>query len=549
MSYSDVITATTGLISYYEMDETSGTTCIDSFGTNSGTYSGGFTLNQSSLSALGTAVAFNGSSGIASIPDSASLHLTAPFTLEAWVKTTSSGANTHVFGKHSGSSPFSGYGLNMEFGFAAIWVGDLANGTVRGSRAVNDGSWHHVAVQLLADNTTCKIYVDGVFDLSGTKTPSLSNSAIGMIAGDPPTGGADWGGTVTNIAVYGVALSSGTILAHYEAGIGIHRVSAANTFTLTASSTGSHISVFAVSASSGISVSQFGSSPAAYSVIASSSLSVSHAGSIPVTYSLIASSSFSLSFGATAPRTYIASASTLISVRGFSRTIGPRIVSARSMFYMNTVCSGYVSPIPLSAITSILISQASVRLAVGDKPVSAATAMTVGVTGSPASRVYYVSAASEVDFFGFGSETKYSAFRVSAANRVTFSQVADRSKYSALRVSAGSGIMMSSPALSKMDRVLAAASSFALSTANTRARDIYASAATGLGLTDGPVSNQFYYLTLTTSIICSASATALITGTLASSGILFTDRAFATLEFPWRRAALTRDPGGNIPHS
>src|SRR2546429_763655 len=86
--YAAAVTGTSGVVSYWRLGEASGTSACDAVGTNTGTYQGGYTMGQNG--ALNgdpdTAVAFNGSSGLATVPHSASLDMADKFTLEAWVK-------------------------------------------------------------------------------------------------------------------------------------------------------------------------------------------------------------------------------------------------------------------------------------------------------------------------------------------------------------------------------------------------------------------------------------------------------------------------------
>lgn len=555
MSYSAVITATPGLISYYPMDEASGTTCIDSFGPNSGTYSGGFTLNVASLTALGKAVTFNGTTGIATIPDSASLHLTAPFTLEAWVKTTSAGANIHVFGKHSGSTPFSGYGLNMELGKAAIWVGDVVNGTVRGTVTVNDNAWHHVVVQLLADNTTCNIYVDGVFDHSGTKTPSLSNSAVAMVAGDPPTNGADWAGTVTDIAVYGAALSSGTIRAHYEAGVGILRVSAANAVALTPSGGGLTIGAKPASASSGVvaSPASTGFVVANRSVAASSGLLVTPAptgvgvGLRPVAASSGLAITPSPNGYAAIPRP-VAASSGLAATSG-AHSVGTRRVAATSIFRFYAPGNSYVTPIPLAASTGLALTTVAAVFDTGPRAVAALTAILAGASAGGVARGDRPAAARTLlTFTDLGAGTPH-AWHVAAATAVLFADDAGDVAARAWARAARSGFATAAAPSFRANRVPAALAVLMLADLAQATRVVPVAASTGLGLGQGSASNSFIPAPAASSARLVGAASSAVMATPAAAGFRMTDLAIATLHFPWRLVPLTRPPGGGLPHS
>src|SRR5438445_8779808 len=69
--YSNAITATPGLVSYWRLGESSGTAAAcDSWGANGGTYQGGYSLGRVGALAgdSNTAVGLDGSTGQVSVP-------------------------------------------------------------------------------------------------------------------------------------------------------------------------------------------------------------------------------------------------------------------------------------------------------------------------------------------------------------------------------------------------------------------------------------------------------------------------------------------------
>src|SRR5438105_15570310 len=86
--YSNAIPTTAGLVSYWRLGEASGTSACDSWGSNAGTYQGGYTLGRLGAPAgdPNTAVALNGSTGLVSVPHSSSIDVGHTFTVEAWAK-------------------------------------------------------------------------------------------------------------------------------------------------------------------------------------------------------------------------------------------------------------------------------------------------------------------------------------------------------------------------------------------------------------------------------------------------------------------------------
>lgn len=220
MSYSDVILGTTGLVSYWKLDETSGSIANDSVGTNNGTYSAtGVTLGQNALVYDGgKSVLFNGSTGYISVNDSTSLHISSNITIEAWYKGGVPPSGYIILNKYPSTSPFPGYalGIDSNTGLPMMWVGDNTSGWVKGTTSVGDNNIHHIVGVL--SGTTVQIYVDGVLKTTATRTPSMSNTNNLSIGSE--NGTVSWlNGTIDDVAIYNVALSGSVISNHYTLGV------------------------------------------------------------------------------------------------------------------------------------------------------------------------------------------------------------------------------------------------------------------------------------------------------------------------------------------
>src|SRR5581483_1428779 len=86
-NYSDVVLGTTGLVSFWRLNEQSGTTAADSQDSNPGTYENGVTLGGPSLVLVDTdnfAASFDGATQFVSVPFAANIN-PAQFTVEALV--------------------------------------------------------------------------------------------------------------------------------------------------------------------------------------------------------------------------------------------------------------------------------------------------------------------------------------------------------------------------------------------------------------------------------------------------------------------------------
>ncbi len=213
-AYSAVVLAESSLVSYWHLDETSGTSAADSKGSNTGTYAGGFVLNQTGIPGTqpgGKSVGFHVSNGICTAPDNATLNFVAPFSLECWLQDANVGDS--LLAKYNGSAGFHGYGLRhntvLEFWLGVSWFAGLTTVTT-------GSTWHHAVATL--SGTTAKIYLDGALDNSGTVSVSLTNTAPFAIGTDNlGTSGAT---LIDEVAVYNDALSAARVLVHYNAGIG-----------------------------------------------------------------------------------------------------------------------------------------------------------------------------------------------------------------------------------------------------------------------------------------------------------------------------------------
>jgi len=123
---------------------------------------------------------------------------TQDFTIEVWIKTTSSEFNVtwgkHIVGKHengeSGAYVLS-YNKNSDSGLINFKASQLSPSQylwdITSTRTVNDGEWHHVAAVRDYSDTSkgIKIYVDGDLDVEGIQTQgSITNDFDFTICSD-----------------------------------------------------------------------------------------------------------------------------------------------------------------------------------------------------------------------------------------------------------------------------------------------------------------------------------------------------------------------------
>jgi hypothetical protein len=205
-----------GPVSYWRLEETSGTTATDVRGLNPGTYLNTPTLGVAGLMAQpgARAVRFDGVNESVRVANSASLQLGAALTLEAWVRPAflpASGSFASIVSKPEAYSlQFNGPRLE----FTIMQRGtryrlQLPAGTVQVG-----GTYHVVGTY---DGATQRLYLNGTLRASRAQTGPPSAVSHPLHIGAWNTGGEFLGGVVDEVAVYGKTLSAARVTAHYQA--------------------------------------------------------------------------------------------------------------------------------------------------------------------------------------------------------------------------------------------------------------------------------------------------------------------------------------------
>ncbi|HEY7198104.1 MAG TPA: LamG domain-containing protein [Gaiellaceae bacterium] len=222
-TYSEVIQATTGLVSYWRLGEAAGTTAADSKGSNTGTYTNTPILGQNGALAgdNNDSVRFTAAnSQYVDIPAAATLDLTTGMTLEAWIRTSTLGSNATIIAKSSAGGG-SGYRLqrNGTNNTASFVTAGTTGTTLNSATSINDGAWHQIVVTYNGGNTK-RIYIDGQLDASVTNLTGTLNTTANALRIAAQQAGNYWDGWIDEVAVYNTALAGATVLDHYNAGIG-----------------------------------------------------------------------------------------------------------------------------------------------------------------------------------------------------------------------------------------------------------------------------------------------------------------------------------------
>jgi hypothetical protein len=220
--YRDTVLGEAGLVSYWRLGETSGSTAKDSRATNDGSYLSGVILGSSGAvtNDPNASATFNGTSAKVSLP---ALATATDFSVEGWTK-LSAGAvsgtgNNTLYGSSAkvrllarpggGSSPTTAY--------AGVWLGGTEYVLQPNSAQSNLGTWVHWVMTRSAGTLT--LYRNGVRIGRRTDLPASASADISGWIG-AQTGNAYFlNGQIDDVAVYRSALSATAVADHYRAAL------------------------------------------------------------------------------------------------------------------------------------------------------------------------------------------------------------------------------------------------------------------------------------------------------------------------------------------
>ncbi|HET6252039.1 MAG TPA: LamG-like jellyroll fold domain-containing protein [Tepidisphaeraceae bacterium] len=229
---SAVTAASTGPVDLYHFDAGSGTIAVDSVGTNNGTLTGSPLPAWVSPGETGAAaLSFSGdgtfnqsaSQSVVTLSTDLSPILGATSSLDAWIKTTQAGNNTHyqapaITGvEQAGAGNDINWGTPNAAGDIGIYVGDA--GGVYSTAPINDGKWHNVAMTRDSVSGLVQLYVDGVLQGSGTFDTGAKTSKINVIGalldvqsdGVTRTGDNYFNGNIDEVRIYNQVITANDV--------------------------------------------------------------------------------------------------------------------------------------------------------------------------------------------------------------------------------------------------------------------------------------------------------------------------------------------------
>jgi RHS repeat-associated protein len=207
-------------VGFWRLSEPGGNVAIDQSGfVGTGTYYGGYVPGGSPMSTdPATSTYFNGT-GYVTLP---TYSITNTITVEAWVYASTYNQSAFIVSKNPVNENWELFVANntIYWRTGGVNCGAAGSYTDLTTPAPSINMWHHIVA--VENGTTGQIFIDGSLVASSTAMDVIGNTANPVEIGRfGAYGGCSAGyyftGYVANVAVYGAALSSTRVLAHYNA--------------------------------------------------------------------------------------------------------------------------------------------------------------------------------------------------------------------------------------------------------------------------------------------------------------------------------------------
>ena len=210
--------AQSGLVAAYNFDEGAGSTAADSSGLgNNGVVSG---ATWTTAGKYGKALSFVDRGHLVTIADHPSLDLANAFTLEAWVRPSSSSNPRTVLIKETPSGlAYALYSNNSaQRPIVSVRSGDSQFSAI-GNNRLSTGVWTHLAATY--NGSTLRFYVNGISVSARPMTGTLNSSSLALRIGGTTLADEWYRGVIDDVRIYNRSLSAAEIQTDMETPVGV----------------------------------------------------------------------------------------------------------------------------------------------------------------------------------------------------------------------------------------------------------------------------------------------------------------------------------------
>lgn len=206
------------LIANWRLDETSGTTAVNSYGTSSydGTMTGGLSGASSVSGKVKTALSFNGTSDYIEVADpvDGSLELSSDMSISIWIYPTVVNVSQKIVYKGHSASPWEGWELMINSsGEPMFQTADTsANYYSTGHTAITANQWYHIVAIRSGNNLS--MYVNNTLATwwnTGPIAGTVQDGDAGLFIGTSNFLGNYFSGYIDDVRIYNKALSAAEV--------------------------------------------------------------------------------------------------------------------------------------------------------------------------------------------------------------------------------------------------------------------------------------------------------------------------------------------------
>jgi hypothetical protein len=217
LSYGALVAGRPGLLAYWRLGESSGTTAGDTTGTYSGTYVNGPALGSAGAIAgdPDTAVTFNGTSQRVTVP---ALPAAGDFSIEGWTYLTNgSVTNNTLYGGSGTVRLLARPGTGPTEAYAGVTLNGTEYTLQPLSSASNLNTW--VYWVLTRQGSTLTLYRNGLQIAQRADLPAAATANISGYIASQTNSLYYLNGRIDDVAIYASALAASTIASHYQAAL------------------------------------------------------------------------------------------------------------------------------------------------------------------------------------------------------------------------------------------------------------------------------------------------------------------------------------------